>query len=227
MNNEIVLQQRINGWLPATCWPSAARQMTLVYIHGANASPASFNFLRQNLGGNDLVLEYDSANGFFNNLAAMRARLAGVDDVFFIAHSLGGIYALHLAHLLPFDQVCGAVTLATPYGGSQAAQWAKWLLPNSQLLRDIQPHSAPIRHGNAIEVRHPWTGIVTTEGCSSLMMAANDGVVTTASMRHRKDIVLVDVPANHYEVVLSHYAVAVIRVALKYSNQLKRSRHVG
>lgn len=203
--------------------------MNLVYIHGANASPDSFNFIRMSLGdsvgGNDLVLEYDSANGFYNNLQSMRAQLAGIEDIFFIAHSLGGIYAAHLAQLLA-AQVLGAVTLATPYGGSQAAQWIKWLLPCSQLLRDIHPHSAPILQAHRIRLQQPWTNIVTTGGHSPLMAAANDGVVTAASMRYRSDIALVDVAANHYEVVLSHHAVAVIRAALQRTGQLERANHV-
>ncbi|MDP3841066.1 MAG: hypothetical protein Q8Q81_00520 [Oxalobacteraceae bacterium] len=196
--------------------------MNLVYIHGANASPDSFNFIRMGLGdsagGIGLALEYDSADGFFNNLQSMRAQLAGIDDIFFIAHSLGGIYALHLAQLLA-ERVLGAVTLATPYGGSQAAQWIKWLLPCSQLLRDIHPHSAPILQAQRIRLQQPWTNIVTTGGHSPLMAAANDGVVTAVSMRCRSDIALVEVAANHYEVVLSHHALTIIRAALQRTAQ--------
>ncbi|PUA19170.1 hypothetical protein [Glaciimonas sp. PCH181] len=188
--------------------------MNLVYIHGANASPDSFNFIRMNLGGNDLVLEYDSANGFHNNLKSMRAQLDGIEDIFFIAHSLGGIYAAHLAQHLA-GRVQGAVTLATPYGGSKAAEWIKWLLPFSQLLEDIQPYSAAILQANSIPLLLPWTNIVTTKGHSSLMLTANDGVVTAASMRHRSDIRLVEVAVNHYEVLLSHQAITVIRAALE------------
>lgn len=192
--------------------------MNLVYIHGANASPDSFNFIRMKLGGNDLVLKYDSANGFHHNLKSMRTQLDGIEDIFFIAHSLGGIYAAHLAQHLP-GQVQGAVTLATPYGGSKAAEWIKWLLPFNQLLQDIQPHSAAILQAHSIRLQQSWTNIVTTKGHSSLMMTANDGVVTAASMRYRSDMTFVDVSANHYEVLLSHHAVAVIRAALERAVQ--------
>jgi pimeloyl-ACP methyl ester carboxylesterase len=81
--------------------------MNLVYIHGANATSESFNYIREHVG-QGLVVNYDSRNGFQHNLAAMKQELYDVKDMFFVAHSLGGIYALHLAnHFL--QQVRGAV----------------------------------------------------------------------------------------------------------------------
>ena len=73
--------------------------MNLVYIHGNHATADSFNFIRSKLPGhNDILLEYDSGHGFYTHHAPMLDRLHGLDDVFFDAHSLGGIHALHLAH---------------------------------------------------------------------------------------------------------------------------------
>ena len=185
--------------------------MNIVYIHGNGATGESFNFIRMQLTGhNEILLEYDSIKGFYNNYQKMLERLEGVDDIFFIAHSLGGIYALHLANDLS-DAVLGAVTISTPYGGSKAAQFAKYVLPFDQVLRDIQPHSAPIAKGHDVKILRPWTNIVTTGGHSSLMMAANDGVVTQDSMSYRQDITLVNVESNHHEILLSHETVKIIR----------------
>lgn len=189
--------------------------MNIVYIHGNAATPDSFNFIRMHLTGyNEILLRYDSRDGFDNNYKAMLERLRGTKDIFFVAHSLGGIYALHLANELA-DQVLGAVTMSTPYGGSGEAMFAKYMLPFNRVLKEIQPHSAPILEANAVEIRHPWTAIVSTAGHSPLMATANDGVVTQASMRYRKDIRLVEVASNHYEVVLAHEAVAIIREAIQ------------
>jgi pimeloyl-ACP methyl ester carboxylesterase len=189
--------------------------MNIIYIHGNGASADSFNFIRSQLTEhNGILLEYDSTKGFYNNCKEMLETLEGVEDMFFVAHSLGGIYALHLANELP-DRVLGAVTLSTPYGGSKEARLVKYVLPFNQVLRDIQPHSAPILEGNGFEILHPWTNIVSTKGHSSLMAAANDGVVTQDSMRYRDDIALVDVGSNHYEILLSHDAVAIIKEAIE------------
>lgn len=185
--------------------------MNLVYIHGNHATADSFNFIRSKLSSHKhILLEYDSAHGFYSNHAVMLERLAGETDLFFIAHSLGGIHALHLAAELG-EQVLGGVTMSTPYGGSEAAEMVACLMPFSQVLRDIRPRSAPILDGKRIALTVPWTNLVSTAGASPFMLAANDGVVTQDSMRHRDDIQLVDIDCNHFEIVLNPQAVAVIQ----------------
>jgi len=185
--------------------------MKLVYIHGASATSESFNYIREHIGGSDMVIDYDSANGFSNNLADMQDLLKSVDDIFFIGHSLGGIYALHLANLIP-DQVLGAVTLSTPYGGAESADFAKYFLPFSRLLKDIGPHSWPMQQADRIEIHHPWTNIVTVKGDAAWIMGPNDGVVTVASQRHHNaGMELIEVNYNHYEVVLNDRVIGIIQ----------------
>ena len=183
--------------------------MNLVYIHGANATSESFNHIRTRLG-TGLDLNYDSRDGFEHNLAQMQQRLAGVKQCFFIAHSLGGIYALHLSHHLP-TQVLGAVTLSTPYGGAEVADYAQYFLPFSRLMRDIGPSSWVMKQASRIKIQHPWTNIVTVKGQSPFMHEPNDGVVTIASQKHHEDMELVEVDCNHYEVVLSDTVVKLVK----------------
>jgi pimeloyl-ACP methyl ester carboxylesterase len=140
----------------------------------------------------------------------MKQQVQGVDRVLFVCHSLGGIYALHLAEEFR-DQAAGAVTLSTPYGGAESADYAKYFLPFSRLLRDIGPSSAPITSSNAIKIQHPWLNIVTTRGDSPWIMQPNDGVVTVASMRHRSDMQFRELYINHYEVVMSPKTVDIIK----------------
>ena len=185
--------------------------MKLVYIHGASATADSFNYIREHVSHDDMVIEYDSADGFTRNLAMMKEMLKDIEDIFFVAHSLGGIYAIHLAQHFT-DTVLGAVTISTPYGGSKSADYAKFFLPFSRLLRDIGPHSEPMVLADKIKITHPWTNIVTTLGASPFMTEPNDGVVTLASMRkHSRDMTLVDLDHNHYEVVMSMKTINVIK----------------
>jgi pimeloyl-ACP methyl ester carboxylesterase len=183
--------------------------MTLVYIHGASATSESFNYIRSKLG-KGIDINYDSRNGFENNLNEMRTQLADVKDIAFIAHSLGGVYSLHLANAIP-NQVVGAVTLSTPYGGAEVAEVVKFFLPFSRLMRDIGPSSWAMKQADKIKIQHPWTNIVTVTGQSPFMHEHNDGVVTIASQRHHKDMELVEVDCNHYEVVLSDVVVKLIK----------------
>jgi pimeloyl-ACP methyl ester carboxylesterase len=186
--------------------------MKIVYIHGASATSESFNYLRSKLGSG-IDVNYDSRNGFENNLNDMLLQLKDCDNIVFVAHSLGGIYALHLANAMP-EQVLGAVTLSTPYGGAEVAQYAQYFLPFSRLMRDIGPSSWTMRQADKIKIQHPWTNIVTVKGQSPFMLAANDGVVTISSQRHHADMELVEVDCNHYEVVLSDVVVELIQERL-------------
>ena len=191
--------------------------MKLVYIHGASATSESFNYIRSKLG-DGIAVNYDSRNGFENNLDAIKEQIGKTKDVFFIAHSLGGIYALHLANAIP-KQVLGAVTLSTPYGGAEVADVAKYFLPFSRLMRDIGPSSWVMKQANNIKIQHPWTNVVTVRGQSPFMTEANDGVVTISSMKHHADMELVEVDYNHYEVVLSDQIVDIIIERIKKFNK--------
>jgi len=189
--------------------------MIPVYIHGASATPSSFNYIRKKLNHhNDITLAYDSRNGFKENLERMKDELKDVHNIFFICHSLGGIYALHLSEALP-KQVLGAVTMSTPYNGAEAAEYMKHILPFNRLFKDIGPSSCPIRKTNKIKIQHPWTNIVSTRGASPLILSPNDGVVTIKSMMHREDINYIEVPVNHYEVVLDDRVVDIIKSEIK------------
>jgi pimeloyl-ACP methyl ester carboxylesterase len=187
--------------------------MTLVYIHGASATSESFNYIRSKLG-KGIDINYDSRNGFENNLNEMLAQLKDVKDIAFIAHSLGGVYSIHLANAIP-DQVVGAVTLSTPYGGAEVAEVVKFFLPFSRLMRDIGPSSWAMKQADKIKIQHPWTNIVTVKGQSPFMHEHNDGVVTIASMKHHKEMELVEVDYNHYEVVLAEPVIKIIKERVK------------
>jgi pimeloyl-ACP methyl ester carboxylesterase len=187
--------------------------MTLVYIHGASATSDSFNFIRSKLG-KGVDINYDSRNGFENNLAEMIEQLKDVEDMALVAHSLGGIYALHIANALP-EQIVGAVTLSTPYGGAEVAEYAKYFLPFSRLMRDIGPNSWAFKQADKIKIQHPWTNVVTVKGQSPFMLAHNDGVVTVDSQKHHEDMELIEVDYNHYEVVLAEPVVKIIKERVK------------
>ncbi len=185
--------------------------MQIVYIHGASATEESFNYIRDHLDVPSISFNYDSSNGFLNNLEIFKEKLKHLDNVFFVAHSLGGIYSLHLANHYP-DQVIGAVTICTPYGGSREADYARYFLPFSRLMRDIGPNSDPMKIASRIKVQHPWTNVVTTRGKSPFILEPNDGVVTIQSMQHHgDDMELIEVNYNHYEVVMSPLIVEIIK----------------
>ena len=184
--------------------------MNIVYIHGATATHESFNYIRDHLGQDGISINYDSKDGFRHNLDIMLEELIAVDKMFFICHSLGGIYALHIANSMP-KQVLGAITLSTPYGGAEMADFARFFLPYSRLLRDIGPMSWAMLVAKQIKIQHPWTNIVTTHGNAQWLPQPNDGICTIASQKYREaDMEIVEVPYNHYEVVLNDQVIKII-----------------
>jgi pimeloyl-ACP methyl ester carboxylesterase len=187
--------------------------MTIVYIHGASATAESFAYIRQFVRDHtelpDIALEYNSADGFQHNIEQMYSQLDDAESLFFISHSLGGIYALHLANRYA-DRTIGGVSLSTPYGGCRQADFAKYFLPFSKLMKDIGTMSGPMVEARRLPAPPNWTNIVTTRGGSPWIHEPNDGVVTIESMQHRTDFELVELYANHYEVVLSKQVVEII-----------------
>lgn len=189
--------------------------MTIVYIHGASATSESFSRIRDHIKKPDLTIDYNSANGFANNLADMKKQIEDIEKVFFVAHSLGGIYALHLADCFP-NKTLGGVTLSTPYGGSREADFAKYFLPFSRLMRDIGPMSDPMAKIKTLNYpKENWTNVVTTAGKSPWVVEENDGVVTLKSMKYLPDMELIELPLNHYEVVISDKTVNLIKERIK------------
>lgn len=184
--------------------------MRYLYIHGANATAQSFNYIKGQLGGSSLDLEYHSSDGFNHNLDAMCETISKEQALFIVAHSLGGIYALHLANQLP-KNILGAVTISTPYGGVGIADLARWVMPHNQLLRDIAPSGRIITRTMRLPLLHPWCQIVTTRGDAPWIPLTNDGVVSLQSMRARPDMDLVEIDLNHYEIMQSDQVVEIIR----------------
>jgi pimeloyl-ACP methyl ester carboxylesterase len=187
--------------------------MVIVYIHGASATAESFAYIRQYVRDitelPDIALEYDSSKGFDHNIDQMYGKLDDAEKLFFISHSLGGIYALHLANHYR-DRTIGGVSLSTPYGGCAQADFAKYFLPFSKLMKDIGTMSGPMTEARRLPVPPNWTNVVTTRGDSPWIRERNDGVVTLESMRFRNDFELIELDINHYEVVLSKQVVEII-----------------
>lgn len=172
-----------------------------VFLHGANSSSNSFNYIASQLQLNSkefTKIDYKSSNGFYPNLEHIANTIASKGKIFLVGHSLGGIYALHLSKLV---DVAGAVTIGTPFSGSSLADWAKIMIPAYQLFHDVGTMSHPIVMGNEIQITVPWTQLVSSKGRVPWMIPNNDGVVTLRSQMSRNDMTHVLLPYNHYEIM--------------------------
>ncbi len=196
--------------------------LNVIWIHGANQSSLSFEYLRSKTNfSKETLIDYSSMNRFYDNLDTMTEQCQNQGPHFVVGHSMGGLYALHLTKYL---RVAGGISISTPFRGSSTADWAKYVVPNYPLFKDVGRKSDPIKKGNEIELDIPWTQIVSTSGSVPYHNGPNDGVVTVASMKHRDDMEYVEVPHTHYEVMCSQ-AVSDI-ISSKYNEAVERVKNV-
>ena len=183
--------------------------LSVIWIHGANQSGLSFQYLRSLTHfKSELVVEYDTSHKFYKNLERLANEIKQVKGPYFIiGHSLGGLYALHLTKHV---DIASAVSISTPFAGSWTADWARFFVPAYQLFRDVGRRSIPIKEAQDIEIKVDWTQIVSTKGNVPYHGAQNDGVCTIKSMKSRKDMELIEVPHTHFEVMCSDLVVEII-----------------
>lgn len=175
--------------------------INVIWIHGANQTSLSFQYLRQQTNfKKEIFVNYSSMNKFCDNLDMIVEEVQGRGPHFVIGHSLGGLYALHLTQYI---RVLGGVSISTPFAGSSTADWAKYIVPSYPLFRDIGRKADPVRQAQEIKLDVPWTQIVSTSGQVPYHGGPNDGVVTIESMKARSDMEIIEVPHTHYEVVCS------------------------
>ena len=186
-----------------------SEDLSVIWIHGANQSGLSFQYLRSlTRFKNELVVEYDTSNKFYSNLEMLSNEINKVRGPYFIiGHSLGGLYALHLTKHV---EIVGAVSISTPFAGSWTADWARFFVPTYQLFREVGRRSIPIKESKAISLNVDWTQIVSTKGNVPYHGGQNDGVCTIKSMKSRKDMELIEVPHTHFEVMCSDLVAEII-----------------
>ena len=188
---------------------ASSDELTVIWVHGANQSGLSFQYLRSlTQFKNELVVEYDTSHKFKDNLEMLSNDILKVRGPYFmIGHSLGGLYALHLTKHV---NVAGAVSISTPFAGSWTADWARFFVPTYQLFRDVGRRSIPIKESQNIKLTVDWTQIVSTKGNVPYHGGQNDGVCTIKSMKSRKDMELIEVPHTHFEVMCSDLVAEII-----------------
>lgn len=185
--------------------------MKLVYLHGAHGSETCFNYLRSKLDYDNVVLPYLSSERFEDNLKTLLEKCLNLNDqVFFIGHSLGGIYAYHLAQLL-MDKVVGAVTIAAPYGGTFLCDLLGVFFPHYPLWKDVSTRSPVIRSLRKMSAPTNWHQIVCQTKRTGYLMENNDGLLTVSSQMALSGVNYIPVESTHYEVLMNDDVVSIIR----------------
>ena len=115
--------------------------LNVIWIHGANQTSLSFNYLREKTKfANEILVNYSSSDHFTYNLDKISEQIQNKGPHFVIGHSMGGLYALHLTQM---HRIVAGVSISTPFAGSWTADWAKYVVPSYPLFRDIGRRSGP------------------------------------------------------------------------------------
>ena len=197
------------------------------FFHGANASPMSFNYIKSAL---ERDTEYDDYNlrdftyDCADNLPALVKLIAeqvsaSDKEIYLVGHSLGGVLVtaasqrLHL-HNMP-HKVKGVFTMSSPFGGSESADYLRWLYPNYHLFKNISTQNKMITDLRSVGAVIPTTSLVSTSGNNPLFPNSNDGVVTVKSQRALPNATYIEMPCNHFEILLSEEALTHLKLFLK------------
>lgn len=173
------------------------------YIHGANSSPLSFSWIKQQLPAHvGRNITYSTDHPIADTIATLHETLeAEQQPVHIISHSLGGIIAVSLAQLC--RNVKQVVTMSTPFGGCKLADRLRWFFP-SQMFENIYTGNRAITNLHTASTSDiPILSFVTKGGGLQMMHEPNDGVVTVESQLRLSGPRYIELPINHFEVLLS------------------------
>jgi len=184
----------------------------IIFIHGANCSPVIWNYLAPKIKGKREFIAYDTSAPFERNLEDMKQNLSMFKDAVIVAHSMGGLYAAHLVHIVGQYGVKGVVSISTPFNGSEKASQLAILFPDYQMLHDIGSNAKPVKRSQEVlaNIYVPWVQLVSVKGHVPLISKPNDGVVSIESQKYIKNMNCVELPYNHFEILLNEETVTVV-----------------
>lgn len=201
-------------------------QKDIWFIHGANASPTCFNYIKDNLESDPefrrcsfIDISYNCQEHIPSIVKTLSASAPKDKQLYLVGHSLGGVIAAAISQRIKhYDMpvsLRGVFSLSAPFGGSESADYLQWLYPNYHLFRSISTQYRMITDIQAAGAVVPTMSLVTSSGNNPLISKANDGVVTVKSQRALPGATYVEVPYNHFEVLMSEDVVDHLKVFLK------------
>lgn len=179
------------------------------YIHGANGTPLSFSWIKQQLPGHichDIDYPDEPLTRTIENLIELAKQYPLGFDI--IAHSMGGIIAVALAQKA--INVGRIFTMSTPFGGSRIANILRWYYP-CQTFENIHTNNQIIVSLRTIALPTTILSLVTTGGRTPMMTEENDGVVSVTSQMSLRGPEYIRLPLNHFEILLSSDTIKYIR----------------
>jgi len=185
--------------------------MKVLLIHGANASRRSWNWIGSHIKDHER-LSWEMMTKPEDNLIAMEKLIT--EPCIIVGHSMGGLYAWHLARRNP-TLVTKGISIGTPWGGSSSVSFWRMFNMTSPWLTVLSRSEKWTRQPRQLAPPCPWTNVVTTHGFELWGVGDNDGTVTVKSQRElHKPFNEIVLNLGHNEVLQSSELIDIIK-ALK------------
>ena len=184
-------------------------------IHGANSTPLSFRWVKEQLAHNIVVegvkvveIAYDYNEDLNTIISKLCSKMPTNKKVYLVGHSLGGIVAVALSQLIskvyPKTDVAGVFTISSPFLGSEGARLLSWMFPSNNLYKTIRVDNLDLKSIRMLGTPYRTLNVITTKGDNPLFYGElNDGVVTVESQMALSNTEKIYIPHNHYEILVS------------------------
>jgi pimeloyl-ACP methyl ester carboxylesterase len=207
------------------------KKPSIWFIHGANATPTSFSAIQtklhefEEMDGTEFVnVRYDCQDPIASTVEIIADSLPSDRPIYLIGHSLGGVLAVAVSqrvkHFELGKDIKGVITMASPIGGCEGADYLQWLFPHYHLFKNISTKNRVVNDIKAVGAVVPTLNFITTSGNNPIYPESNDGVVTVNSQRALRRAKKIEVPFNHFEVLLSDSVVSHIKTAIFNPDQV-------
>jgi len=182
----------------------------LFYIHGANETATCFNYIKAVLPEHEAIdIDYDCQAPIIPTVISILNKLPKNQEFEFISHSYGGLIAVALGYYN--KSVKKIVSLASPFGGSEGANYLRFFFPSYGLFKNVATSNPLVR-----EIRHrgatvPTLNVIATVGYNPFSAARNDGVITIDSQKKLPGAKHIEVGFNHFELLLADPVIQMIK----------------
>lgn len=186
----------------------------ILFIHGANASSTSFNYLKERIGrSNVFMFEWDinadSLDQISFQLDEYVAKL-DVENLHLVGHSMGGILAANAALSFP-KNTRSLTTISSPFGGVDLPFALRLMHQYSMFVKNIHPDHPTIRRARLYKPSCPVLCVSSMGGNNKLLGEANDGAVTVRSQVYNSATEAMVTNLNHYEVLLDDHVANIVK----------------
>ena len=176
---------------------------TIVFLHGAWASPNCFNYIRANLTNHHAILpEYTFGPALHDTVKSVAYdinRQLNVEEYILIGHSLGGILGYRLAL---DDQRCfKLVTISSPFNGSVHAAAVHNLIEPWPPKMDLIPNSEFLTKLKISKAKFKSLSLISTGGKLPLFNEPNDNIITVATQTNSPISNQKKIAATHSEIL--------------------------